>query len=235
TSHTITATVTGGGQPSENVTVFFTVAGSTTTSGSCTTDSTGACNFTYTGPDLPGADGITACADSNANGTADAGEPCGEATVGWLLPATTAGQTTGSGVIANDAGIPKIAFGFSVKNKDGSPQGECEVIDTSGLVDITIECVNVTSMVQTDTHTTFLGNATINGAATTYRIDVDDNADPGVGADTFRIQTSSGYLASGVLVSGNIQIHKLSSELPGDSGDLASPSPSITSDSTPSL
>jgi HD domain len=234
-SHTITATVNGGGQPSQNVAVLFTVVGSGAPPGSCTTDASGVCGFTYAGPDLPGADAITACADSNATGGADIGEPCGEATVAWVAPVTTAGQTTGSGVIANDAGIPKIAFGFSVKNKDGSSKGECEVVDTTSSTNTTIECLDVTSLVQTDTHATFIGTATINGAATTYRIDVDDNADPGAGADTFRIHTSSGYLASGVLVSGDIQIHRLHSTpgVPGTDGQGSSPEPSPSPNITP--
>lgn len=47
----------------------------------------------------------------------------------------------------------------------------------------------------------------MNGVATTYRIDVQDNAEPGKNADTFKIQTTSGYSALGVLVGGNIQVH----------------------------
>jgi len=41
----------------------------------------------------------------------------------------------------------------------------------------------------------------------TYRIDVQDNAEPGKNADSFHIETSTGYTASGVLVDGNIQVH----------------------------
>jgi hypothetical protein len=48
----------------------------------------------------------------------------------------------------------------------------------------------------------------LNGAATTYRIDVDDLAEPGRNRDTFRIQLATGYAASGTLTGGNIQIHQ---------------------------
>ncbi len=48
----------------------------------------------------------------------------------------------------------------------------------------------------------------MNGAAATYRIDVDDLAEPGRGRDGFAIQTSGGYAAGGVLTNGNVQIHR---------------------------
>lgn len=34
-----------------------------------------------------------------------------------------------------------------------------------------------------------------------------DNGEPGAGRDTFKIQTSSGYIAGGTLDNGNVQIH----------------------------
>src|SRR5207245_4165736 len=63
--HTVTATVTGAfGQPAPGVTVIFQVTGSVNTSGSCVTNASGQCSFTYTGPALPGADAIHAFADT---------------------------------------------------------------------------------------------------------------------------------------------------------------------------
>jgi hypothetical protein len=50
------------------------------------------------------------------------------------------------------------------------------------------------------------GNATDDGVATTYVIHAVDNADPGKGADTFSIQTASGYDASGTLTAGSVQV-----------------------------
>jgi hypothetical protein len=47
----------------------------------------------------------------------------------------------------------------------------------------------------------------VNGVATTYRISVDDNGEPGAGVDTFSLSTDLGYAASGVLSEGNIQVH----------------------------
>ena len=91
TSHTVTATVKdAGGNPVANVTVRFTVTGSVNTSGQCMTNTAGQCGFTYNGPTAPGADAITAFADTDNDSTKDAGEPGGAATKGWTpgAPAT---------------------------------------------------------------------------------------------------------------------------------------------------
>jgi hypothetical protein len=50
------------------------------------------------------------------------------------------------------------------------------------------------------------GHATVNGADTTYRIDVQDIGEPGAGVDSFTIVTASGYFAGGLLKGGNIQV-----------------------------
>lgn len=73
---------------------------------------------------------------------------------------------------------------------------------------VKIKCLTVTTLVQTATHTTLFGQAKVNGVATDYRIDVDDNAEPGKGLDTFKIVTASGYSAAGILDGGNIQVHR---------------------------
>ena len=57
-----------------------------------------------------------------------------------------------------------------------------------------------------DTHAKFTGTAEVNGSPQTLKVEVDDCGEPGT-ADTFSIQTDT-YGASGVLISGNIQIHK---------------------------
>jgi hypothetical protein len=203
TTHTVTATVVGGTiqQPLAGITVYFTVSGSVNTTGQCTTDQTGQCSFTYQGPDLPGSDLIEAYADANNNGIQDAGEVPGSATKEWVLPAATPGQTTGGGQILWVTG--KVVFGFNAQNQNGKLKGNCNVIDVTSRLHI--KCLSVTSLVISGTHATFFGEATVNGVATNYRIDVDDVSEPGSG-DTFKIQTDSGYTASGALTAGNIQV-----------------------------
>ena len=79
----------------------------------------------------------------------------------------------------------------------------------SGALQTEIKCLDVESLVQTPTQDggkpTFFGNAEVKVGAgeeatthqVTYRIDVDDVAEPGKGKDTFKIQTDSGYAAAG--------------------------------------
>lgn len=210
TSHTVTATVsTADGQPSAAAAVLFAVRGSTTTSGSCTTAADGTCSFTYQGPDLPGADSITACADNDADGACGPLEPQGEATKAWVLPTSTPGHVTGGGQVPDLSDRNrKVAFGFDAQDTRTGFKGSCSVVDQSPARNLLIKCLDVTALVQAGTHATFFGNAQVNGTPTTYRIDVDDLAEPGKGADTFKIHTDSGYTASGVLSQGNIQVHQ---------------------------
>jgi len=90
TSHTVTATVKDAfNNPVPGVTVRFTVTGAHTTSGSDVTDANGEATFTYTGT-VAGTDTISAFADTDGDGTQDAGEPTGVATKTWTpgAPAT---------------------------------------------------------------------------------------------------------------------------------------------------
>jgi hypothetical protein len=70
-----------------------------------------------------------------------------------------------------------------------------------------VKCTDATSVLISGTHATIFGNAEVNDMPTTYRIDVDDLAEPGRNQDTFRIRTASGYDVGRVLAQGNIQIH----------------------------
>jgi FG-GAP repeat/Bacterial Ig-like domain (group 1) len=203
-THTVTATVTDtGGNPVAGILVRFSVSGSVTTTGNCTTGADGTCSFSYTGPQLPGADSISAYADTDQDGVHDAVEPGGEATKAWELPASTPGSVSGGGTI-EDAATNKIAFGFSAKNENQGLTGSCNVIDHAA--DVKLKCEDVTSFTITANQATIFGNATVNGVATTYRIDVVDNADPGKNADSFSIQTASGYSRGGTLTAGNVQV-----------------------------
>jgi Tol biopolymer transport system component len=207
TNHTVTATVKdSAGNPLAGILVRFTVSGSVSSSGSCTTMANGTCTFTYHGPDFPGADLISAYADTDSNGSQGAGEPAAApATVAWLLPSSTPGQVTGGGQIPNAAANDKIAFGFTAKSDTQGTKGECSLVDPS--TNTKVKCLDVSALVKTATHATFFGSAQLNGQATTYKIEVDDLAEPGVGKDTFKLTTASGYAASGTLKSGNVQVH----------------------------
>lgn len=206
TRHTVTATVVSFSDPGQTlagVTVYFTVTGSVTTSGQCTTGADGQCSFTYTGPTFPGADLIRAYADADEDGQRDAEEVEGIATKAWVLPASTQGQVTGGG---HAGGAGEVAFGFNAQSGSNGPKGRCNVIDRTTLLHV--KCLDVVTLVVTATHATIYGNAEVNGQRTQYRIDVDDLGEPGAGRDTFTIQTDSGYVGGGVLTQGNVQIHR---------------------------
>ena len=83
--------------------------------------------------------------------------------------------------------------------------GECTLVDLS--TDTKIKCTDATALLKTDNEATFVGHAVVNGSATSYRIDVTDNGEPGVGSDIFKIQTANGYTVAGLLTGGNIQVH----------------------------
>jgi hypothetical protein len=204
-THTVTATALNvAAGPVAGATIVFTVSGSVSTQGSCTTNAQGQCSFTYVGPQLPGADLITGCADNNHSGTADPGEPCGEATKIWMLPATQPGQVTGGGWIIAASGS-RVSFGFNAQSDAQAAKGNCNLIDHGTKTHI--KCLSVETLVVIGTHATFFGQASVDGTTTNYRIDVDDLGEPG-SQDTFKIQTDNGYTAGGTLAGGNIQIHK---------------------------
>lgn len=110
------------------------------------------------------------------------------------------GKATGGGQVG--AGI---AFGFNAQS-NGGLKGRCTVIDQAA--DVMVKCLDVTTYFQTATTATFRGNAEVNGASTRYRIVVEDNAESGEGTDRFSIETDSGYVASGILTAGNVQVHE---------------------------
>lgn len=202
TSHTVTATVTDTfGNPVMGTTVRFSVSGSVTTSGSCTTDVTGQCSFTYSGPLFPGADTISAFADTNGNGSLDVGEPQGAATKTWALPTSTPGHVTGGGQIETP---DDVAFGLTAQTGKRGPKGECAVVDLT--TNRKIKCLDVNALVVVGNQAMIWGDAKDNGVRTVYAIQVTDNGEPGRGRDTFAIQTASGFGASGTLTSGNIEV-----------------------------
>jgi hypothetical protein len=164
-------------------------------------------------PPFPGADLITAYADENNDNTQQPTEPADTATKAWELPRSTAGLVTGGGhVLAPNPEVfdktDEVAFGFNARSTATGFYGECTVVDQSTATKTMLKCRDVTALVQTGNKATIFGTATINGLQTTYRIDVEDNGEPGMARDLFFIQTTSGYAVGGVLTRGNVQVHQ---------------------------
>jgi hypothetical protein len=101
---------------------------------------------------------------------------------------------------AND----KIAFGFIAKSDSNGLKGECSLVDSSTCTKV--KCLDVTALVKDATHATVYCGAEFNGHAQTYKIEVDDLAEPGAGHDNFKLHTSGGYAAEGVLKARNAQV-----------------------------
>lgn len=132
---------------------------------------------------------------------------------GTVSALNTPGLATGGGQVDLFGAPPltRISFGFEASYDDVSRfQGTCSVVDEA--TDTHIRCLDVTQYTQVGTKATFEGHALVNGEPTRYRIDVDDLDESGIGRDTFKIVTTSGYSAAGVLTSGNVQVHPQKAE-----------------------
>ena len=215
TSHTVTATVTAaGGNPVADVVVRFSVTGSLSASGSCTTDASGKCSFTYAGPPLPGTDVITAYADSDADNTQDAGEPTGGATKIWALPVTTPLceiRISDGGRITALNGDTATFGGNARASATGQASGEQVYQDHGPAQPLTVKSLTVLVVVcEGPRQASIYGQASINGSGSSfYRINVQDLAEPGTGSDTYSILLQNGYTSGQqTLEGGNVQIRR---------------------------
>jgi len=214
TKHCVTATVRDQfGDPMAGVAVQFQVAGSVNTTGSAKTDANGEAQFCYTGPVFPGADKIHAYADSDNSGTQDPGEPFDDATKTWVLPVSTPGCevriTNGGWIIAangDNSSFGGVAMADGAGNASGNEEyqdhGPAQPFNLHGNV-LVVVCDSATSA-------TIYGEATIDGAGSfIYRLRVEDNKEPGKGADKYWITVDNGYDSGNqILKGGNVQVHK---------------------------
>ena len=209
TEHCVTATVQdASGNAVANVVVRFEVSGSVETSGSATTDANGEATFCYDGPPLPGADTITAFADTDNNNVQDPGEPIGVATKTWVVPVTTprCEITNGGWIIA--ANGDRATFGGQAKaNESGETQGQQEYLDHGPAQRLKLQSINVLAIVcDGSTRASIFGQATINGSGLfNYRIDLQDL---GKGQDTYQLFLDSYNSGAQPLGGGNIQIRR---------------------------
>jgi hypothetical protein len=207
--HCVTATVRDAfGNPTPGITVRFSVTGSVTTSGSEITDANGQAEFCYTGPGLPGADVITAYADTNGNSVMDPGEPQGTAAKAWVIPASTAGCKVTYGGRITAANGDMATFGGNAQAN--GLKGQEQYRDHGPAANLNVHSINVLSVVCSSdgTEASIFGTATVNGSGTfDYRIDLKDLDEPG-SSDTYRIRLSNGYdSGEQVLEGGNVQVH----------------------------
>lgn len=137
---------------------------------------------------------ITACDGSTGGG-------------GTTPPETCDDFVTGGGWI-HGSNSAKSTFGVSGGAKDNNLRGNLSFQD-HGRNGIKLKSTSITSYTAIDNVTRSIeGLATINGKETfTFKCIVSDNGEPGTN-DSFSLEVSNGYYASGTLKSGNIQLHK---------------------------
>ena len=213
--HCVTATATdASGNPTEDVTVYFTVTGTTTerdtSSGSAVTNSDGQAEFCYTAQ-FPGSDTITAVADADSDGSPELGEPTGTASKTYVLPVSTAlCQVTisdGGWIIA--ANGDRASFGGVAKVKDGQTRGEQVYQDHGPAQPFTVKSTSVLAVVCGGSEATIYGRATVDGGGQYFfRIQVSDLSNNGK-SDRYGILLSNGYSSGDrVLRGGNIVIKR---------------------------
>jgi len=121
-------------------------------------------------------------------------------------PSTPGAKITGGGWIDVPV-LSKGTFGLVAKaGSDGTSSGNVTYQD-HGALDRTVKSTAITSVTVNANCAQILGTATIDGSgAFGFQVQVCDNGEPGT-SDTFSINMSDGYFASGTLRGGNIQIH----------------------------
>jgi YVTN family beta-propeller protein len=218
--HCVTARVEDeSGNPVPDVTVVFDVTGSNIESGSETTNEDGEAEFCYTG-ELLREDAISAFADTNEDGDQDAvEEPFDAATKTWTPSASTPRcevRIDDGGRITAANGDRATFSGNARVSEDGQASGQQQYRDHGPSQPMRVRSTTVSSVrCVIDTNgsngeASIFGTARIDGSGSfQYRIDVDDNGEPGRGRDTYHIQLSNGY-DSGVqtLQAGNIQVQR---------------------------
>ena len=120
--------------------------------------------------------------------------------------ASTPGHATGGGQVDDVDGSPGVTFGFTARaDEDGRTKGACSIVEHAG---VHVRCTTVDTYLEIGNTATITGEAMIDNEPTRYRMEVVDNAEPGVGSDTFSFQTDTGYTVGGVLTEGNVQVHR---------------------------
>jgi hypothetical protein len=206
TRHTVKAQAMDSlGSPTSGIAIRFTVTGSVTASGTCTTGPSGECDFTYLGPALPGADAITAYADTSNDNAQSAGEPGAAATKAWILPLSIGRDVHGAGQFRSVSGN-KVTFEFTAKDTGRTLWGNCNLTEHVSGSDQKVKCLDVKAFVVAGNVATIYGTALHDGSPTMYVIKATDDGKPGTGSDTFSITTADGYVAAGTLEAGNIHV-----------------------------
>ena len=132
---------------------------------------------------------------------------CG-GSVGTTPPPTICKDFVTGGGWINGTSDQKATFGVSGGIKNGKFWGQLSFKDHSKN-GINVKSTSVTAYILIDSTTRQIeGIAKVDGKGSfTYTVVVKDNGEPGIN-DTFSLVVSNGYSVAGVLLGGNIQLHK---------------------------
>jgi hypothetical protein len=123
------------------------------------------------------------------------------------IPASTEGaKVTGGGWIpwANDKGT----FGLTAKATSATDVSGNLTYQDHSVLGRTVKSTSITYVSVSGNCADIGGTATVNGAGSYgFQVRVCDNSEPGTNFDTFIISMSDGYMATGILAGGNIQLH----------------------------
>jgi hypothetical protein len=124
-----------------------------------------------------------------------------------------AGKVTGGGQIGDG-----LVFDFNAQpDSNNSFKGNLNYKDKTNNIDLKSTSITFVSILIDNKHATIKGTAMVNGiSGYTFRVDMEDNGEPGIGVDRFRIRLSgptnydsNAFAANGgLLTAGNIQTHK---------------------------
>lgn len=112
--------------------------------------------------------------------------------------------TGGGWIVAPSGEKGTFAVGGGIKN--GAFWGHLTYIDHGARLRVKGTAVTGYEILGPTTRR-IRGTAEINGQAGTYEVTVSDNGEPGRN-DEFTLQLSTGYMATGKLIGGNIQLHR---------------------------
>jgi hypothetical protein len=122
-----------------------------------------------------------------------------------VSPSTPKDFMTGGGYITVSGSRDNFGFVAGLKPGQTTLSGQLNYLDHSSGDHV--KSIGVTSYSGSGVCRAFSGPGTENGQAVTFTVNACDNAQPGIGSDTFSIQLSNSYSASGVLAGGNIKLH----------------------------
>jgi hypothetical protein len=132
-----------------------------------------------------------------------------------VVTPNTPGKATGGGQVEGELADLSILegtsaggranFAFNAQFENGSLSGHLTFNDRGAKKKV--ESTSLTSFTQAGNTATFTGLAKVNGVAGfAFTVKVEDGGEL-AGADTFSLVVSDAYIASGVLLKGNIQVH----------------------------